>query len=56
VCGSALRSEALAKTAVIAGSVDGMALLERAGVQGAVILTERGETLALPQTLALLAA
>ena len=33
-----------------------MALLERAGVQGAVILTERGETLALPQTLALLAA
>jgi thiamine biosynthesis lipoprotein len=56
VCGSALRSEALAKAAVIAGSVDGMALLERAGVQGAVILTERGETLALPQTLALLAA
>jgi thiamine biosynthesis lipoprotein len=56
VCGSALRAEVLAKTAVIAGSVDGMALLERAGVQGAVILTERGETLALPQTLALLAA
>jgi thiamine biosynthesis lipoprotein len=56
VCGSALRAEVLAKTAVIAGSVDGMALLERAGVQGAVILTERGETLALPSTLALLAA
>jgi thiamine biosynthesis lipoprotein len=56
VCGSALRAEVLAKTAVIAGSVDGLALLERAGVQGAVILTERGETLALPQTLALLAA
>jgi thiamine biosynthesis lipoprotein len=56
VCGSALRAEVLAKTAVIAGSVDGLALLERADVQGAVILTERGETLALPQTLALLAA
>jgi FAD:protein FMN transferase len=56
VCGSALRAEVLAKTAVIAGSVDGLALLERAGVQGAVILTEQGETLALPQTLALLAA
>jgi len=56
VCGSALRAEVLAKTAVIAGSVDGLALLERAGVRGAVILTERGETLALPQTLALLAA
>jgi len=56
VCGSALRAEVLAKTAVIAGSVDGLALLERAGVRGAVILTERGETHALPQTLALLAA
>jgi FAD:protein FMN transferase len=56
VCGSALRAEALAKAAVIAGTVDGLALLERAGVHGAVLLTERGETLALPQTLALLAA
>ena len=55
VCGSALRAEALAKTAVIAGSRDGLALLERAGVKGAVILTESGETLALPQTLSLLA-
>ncbi len=56
VCGSALRAEVLAKVAVIAGSVDGLALLERAGVRGAVILTDRGETLALPSTLALLAA
>ena len=55
VCGSALRAEALAKAAVIAGSTDGLALLERAGVKGAVILTESGETLALPQTLTLLA-
>jgi FAD:protein FMN transferase len=55
VCGSALRAEALAKAAVIAGTIDGLALLERAGVRGAVILTEGGETLALPQTLMLLA-
>ena len=55
VCGSALRAEALAKAAVIAGTMDGLALLERARVQGAVILTEGGETLALPQTLPLLA-
>ncbi len=54
VAGSALRAEALAKAAVIAGSVEGFALLERARVLGAVILTDRGETLALPQTLALL--
>jgi thiamine biosynthesis lipoprotein len=54
VAGSALRAEALAKAAVIAGSLDGLALLDRAGVRGAVILTEGGETLALPQTTALL--
>jgi thiamine biosynthesis lipoprotein len=54
IAGSALRAEALAKAAVIAGSFEGFALLERARVQGAVILTDRGETLALPQTLALL--
>jgi len=56
VCGSALRAEALAKAAVIAGTLDGLALLERNGVRGAVLLTQSGETLALPQTLALLAA
>jgi FAD:protein FMN transferase len=55
VCGSAVRAEALAKAAIIAGTTDGLALLERAGVAGAVILTESGETLALPQTLTLLA-
>ena len=54
IAGSALRAEALAKAAVIAGSFEGLALLERARVQGAVILTDRGEALALPQTLALL--
>jgi thiamine biosynthesis lipoprotein len=56
VAGSALTAEALAKAVVIAGTVDGFALLERAGVLGAVVLTDRGETLALPNTLPLLAA
>ena len=54
VAGSALRAEALAKAAVIAGSYAGLALLERARVQGAVLLTDTGEVLALPQTLSLL--
>lgn len=56
VAGSALRAEALAKAAVIAGSANGLRLLERAGVRGAVLLTADGEVLALPATLALLAA
>jgi len=56
VAGSALRAEALAKAAVIAGSVDGLALLERARVRGAVLLTADGEVLALPVTLPLIAA
>jgi len=54
VAGSALRAEALAKAAVIAGSVYGLALLERARVRGAVLLTDTGEVLALPVTLPLL--
>jgi thiamine biosynthesis lipoprotein len=56
VAGSALRAEALAKAAVIAGSLGGLALLERAHVRGAVLLTADGEVLALPVTLPLLAA
>jgi thiamine biosynthesis lipoprotein len=55
VAGTSLRAEALAKAAVIAGSVEGFALLERARVLGALLLTDRGETLALPSTLSLLA-
>ncbi len=55
VAGSALRAEALAKAAVIAGSVYGLALLERARVRGAVLLMATGEVLALPVTLPLLA-
>lgn len=51
---SALRAESLAKAAVIAGSVEGFALLERAHVRGAVLLTAAGEVQALPVTLPLL--
>ncbi len=56
IASSALRAEAYAKAAVIAGSVAGFALLERARVHGAVLLLKTGEVLALPATLALLAA
>jgi FAD:protein FMN transferase len=56
IAGSALRAEAFAKAAVIAGSVAGFALLDRARVHGAVLLLETGEVLALPATLSLLAA
>jgi len=54
VAASSSEAEGLAKAAVIAGSEDGLALLERAGVRGAVLLTDRGETIASPRTLALL--
>lgn len=56
VAESALRAEALAKAAVIAGGIDGFALLERARVRGAILLTSRGDVQALPATLSLLAA
>ena len=55
IAGSALRAEALAKAAVIAGSVEGFALLERARVRGAVLLNAAGEVQALPVTIPLLA-
>jgi thiamine biosynthesis lipoprotein len=55
VAGSALRAEALAKAVVIAGTAAGFDLLERARARGAVVLTDRGETIALPCTLPLLA-
>jgi thiamine biosynthesis lipoprotein len=55
IAGSALRAEALSKAAVIAGSVKGFALLDRARVRGAVLLTSSGAVLALPDTLRLLA-
>jgi thiamine biosynthesis lipoprotein len=56
VAASALRAEALAKAAVIAGSVEGFALLDRAHVRGAILLTTGGNVQALPSTLPLLAA
>ena len=55
IAGSALRAEALAKAAVIAGSLEGFALLEKAQPYGAILLTASGEVLALPQTLTFLA-
>ncbi len=54
IAGSALVAEELAKSAVIAGSVQGLALLDRARIQGVILLTDRGEVVALPQTLSLL--
>ncbi len=56
VAETAFRAEVLAKAAVIAGSGAGFALLDRARPFGAVLLTERGEVLALPQTLELMEA
>ena len=55
VADTTLRAEALAKAAVIAGSFEGLALLERAHVRGAILLTTRDEVQALPVTLPLLA-
>jgi len=55
VAGSALRAESLSKAALIAGSIEGLALLERAHVRGAVLVTSSGEVRALPLTMALLA-
>jgi FAD:protein FMN transferase len=54
IAGTALRAEVLAKSAVVAGKGAGLAVLDRARVQGALVLTDRDEVLALPQTLALL--
>jgi FAD:protein FMN transferase len=54
IAGTALRAEALAKSAVISGAGAGLALLDRARIRGALVLTDRGEVFALPQTLALL--
>ena len=52
---SAREAEVLAKTAVILGSAAGLEFLDRFGVAGAIVLTARGERLALPQTLGWLA-
>jgi thiamine biosynthesis lipoprotein len=47
---SAREAEALAKAAVIRGSQAAFGLLERASVSAALLLTERGELLAMPGT------
>jgi thiamine biosynthesis lipoprotein len=43
-----LRSDILAKAAIIGGRRDGLGLLERAGIEGAVAVTERGRLIVLP--------
>ena len=48
---SAREAEAYAKTAVILGSGAGLDALDRAPIEGAVLLTERRELLILPRTL-----
>jgi thiamine biosynthesis lipoprotein len=48
---SAREAEAYAKTAVILGSTAGLAALDRAPIEGAVLLTEQRELLILPRTL-----
>ncbi len=50
IAGSARVAEALAKSAVILGSVDGLEFLARAGAAGAVILLRDGRVVALPAT------
>ena len=48
---SAREAEAHAKTAVILGSTDGLAALDRPSIDGALLLTDRGDLLMLPRTL-----
>jgi thiamine biosynthesis lipoprotein len=55
IAGSAKVAEALAKTAVILGAVDGLDFLARAGAAGAVLLLRDGRVVALPATTRLLA-
>lgn len=50
LAGTAREAEALAKTVVILGSEEAFAMLDRPGVQGALLLSERDELLMLPST------
>jgi thiamine biosynthesis lipoprotein len=52
---SAAEAEAWAKCAVLAGAADGLGILERAGVSGAVLLLADGRAVALPRTMEWLA-
>ena len=51
LAGTAREAEALAKTAVILGSEEAIGMLDRPGVEGALLLTERDEILMLPSTM-----
>jgi len=55
VAGSAREAEALAKTAVIAGTSGAFGLTDRPGVLGVLVLTTRGELRATPEMLRWLA-
>ncbi len=55
VAGTARDAEAFAKAAVILGSVDGLGLLDRAGVAGAILLLRDDRVVALPRTMELVA-
>jgi thiamine biosynthesis lipoprotein len=48
LAGSAAEAEAFAKAIVIVGSEDALRLVDRPGLGGALLLTERGEVLATP--------
>ena len=55
LAGTAREAESLAKAAVILGSTAGYDLLDRAGVDGALLLTDRDELVIHPATLRWLA-
>ena len=55
LAGTARAAEAWAKTAVILGSEAALEALDRPGIEGAILLTDREETITLPSTLRWLA-
>ncbi len=55
VAATAREAEALAKTAVILGAVDGLRFLDRTATAGAVLLLGDGRVVALPRTMELVA-
>jgi thiamine biosynthesis lipoprotein ApbE len=55
VAEDALLAEALAKSVVISGSDEGLALAERAGAWAAFLLLESGEVVATPRSIGWLA-
>ena len=55
LAGTARRAEALAKAVVVLGSAAGLDLLDRVGVDGALLLTDRAEFLIHPATMRWLA-